>query len=119
MPTFAATRLSQFAEGVLTAMGLIDDEARLVAGCLVEANLRGVDSHGLLRLLQYADALERREVNPRPVVRVERVRPSAALVDAGGGYGFRPSQIAMDLAAELATTSGAGLVGVRNATTSG
>ncbi|MGI8563442.1 MAG: Ldh family oxidoreductase [Candidatus Dormibacter sp.] len=114
MPTFAATRLGQFAEGVLTAMGLIDDEARLVAGCLVEANLRGVDSHGLLRLLQYADAVERREVNPRPVVRVERVQPSAALVDAGGGYGFRPAQIAMDLAVELATTSGAGLVGVRN-----
>ncbi|MDQ6901329.1 MAG: Ldh family oxidoreductase [Candidatus Dormibacteraeota bacterium] len=114
MSTFAAEHLSQFAEGVLAAIGLVGDEARLMADCLVEANLRGVDSHGLLRLLQYADAVQRKQVNPRPEVRVERVRPSAALVDAGGGYGFRPAQIAMDLAVELASASGAGLVGVRN-----
>jgi L-2-hydroxycarboxylate dehydrogenase (NAD+) len=114
MTTFAAARLTDFAEGVLAAIGLAEDESRLVAACLVEANLRGIDSHGLLRLIQYASAIERNEVNPRPQVRVERLHPSAALVDAGGGYGFRPAQMAMDLAVELATASGVGLAGVRN-----
>jgi len=114
MTTFAAARLTDFAEGLLAAIGLARDESRVVAACLVEANLRGIDSHGVLRLIQYASAIERNEVNPRPQIRVDRSHPSAALVDAGGGYGFRPAQVAMDLAVELATASGVGLVGVRN-----
>lgn len=114
MAAFATAHLTDFAEGVLAGIGLADDESRLVAACLVEANLRGIDSHGLLRLIQYAGSVERNEVNPRPQVRVERSHHSAALVDAGGGYGFRPAQVAMDLAVELATASGVGLVGVRD-----
>jgi LDH2 family malate/lactate/ureidoglycolate dehydrogenase len=112
--TFSTTRLTLFAEGVLGALGLGPDDSRAAAACLVEANLRGVDSHGLLRLVQYADALEGEQVNRRPTVRVERQHPAAALVDADGGYGFRPAQIAMDVAVELAGVSGVGLVGVRN-----
>lgn len=114
MAALTAQRLTDFAEGVLAALGLAPDEAQVAAACLVEANLRGVDSHGLLRLVQYAGALGSDEVNPRPQVRVERLHTAAAVVDADGGYGFRPAQIAMDLAIELASASGVGLVGVRN-----
>jgi LDH2 family malate/lactate/ureidoglycolate dehydrogenase len=86
----------------------------VTAHCLVLANLRGVDSHGVLRLIQYADTVANGEVNPRPRTRVLSKRGVFGLVDAGGGYGFVPTIRAMDLALELAASKGMGFVGVRN-----
>ena len=86
----------------------------MAAECLVEANLRGVDSHGVLRLIQYAKSVRNGEVNPRPEVRVTSSGRAFALVDADGGYGFVPSQLAMRLACDLAVAHGVGIVGVRD-----
>lgn len=114
MPHVPEAQLRTFAGQVLEASGLEREEARVAAECLVAANLRGVDSHGVLRLIQYADSLSSGEVNPRPDVRVIERRGATALVDADHGYGFRPSQVAMDTAVEIARVSGIGLVGVRD-----
>jgi LDH2 family malate/lactate/ureidoglycolate dehydrogenase len=64
--------------------------------------------------MQYAETVERGEVNPRPRIRVLKRRGVFGLVDAGGGYGFVPTIRAMDLALELADSNGIGFVGVRN-----
>jgi len=88
--------------------------AAVAAHWIVNANLRGVDSHGVVRLLQYTDSLVRGEVNPRPDVTETRGDGPWALIDAGGGYGFGPAIRAAELAAELAAERGVGLVGVRN-----
>src|SRR6185503_14564461 len=47
-------------------------DARLVAETLVESNLRGVDSHGVVRLPHYAKRLRNGTVNPRPRISVQR-----------------------------------------------
>jgi LDH2 family malate/lactate/ureidoglycolate dehydrogenase len=109
-----AEALEAFAAAVLEAGGLASEEARLVANSLVQANLRGVDSHGVLRLIQYVRTLRAGAVNPRPAVRILQADAVTALVDADGGYGYRPSRLAMDLAVERARQHGVGLVGVRN-----
>ena len=114
MPLIAADDLRDFTRRVLVGIGLDDPGAEAAAGCLVEANLRGVDSHGVLRLLQYSQSIAAGEVNPRPAVEVTRSVGPTALVLAGGGYGFVPSRMAMDLAIELAGAHGIGLVGVRD-----
>lgn len=106
--------LRRFAERVLTAAGLAAEDVAPTAEGLVAASVRGVDSHGVFRLPQYADCLRRAEINPRPRVRVVQQRGATALVDADGGYGFRPSLMAVQLAVEIATSTGVGLVGVRN-----
>jgi LDH2 family malate/lactate/ureidoglycolate dehydrogenase len=105
--------LRTFAEQVLEALGLASVDARVTAELLVLANVRGVDSHGVARLLQYADSIAAGEINLRPNVRVVRRRGATALVDADGGYGFRPTVMAVDTALELARAFGVGLVGVR------
>jgi len=94
--------------------GLRDREAKGVASYLVEANLRGVEGHGVLRLLQYVRSLEGDEINTAPDVRVVRRSGATALVDADGGYGFEPARLAMTIAISLAETWGVGAVGVRN-----
>ncbi|MDR7448837.1 MAG: Ldh family oxidoreductase [Armatimonadota bacterium] len=106
--------LRRAATAILQAVDLEPEEASVIAGCLVEANLRGVDSHGVMRLRQYVDALQRAEVNTRPNVRVLRREGATALIDAAGGYGFRPMLMAADLGVALAGQYGIGTVGVRN-----
>lgn len=113
MPDVVEDELRGFAREVLGAAGLAPVDAGAAADGLVAANLRGVDSHGVLRLIQYADSLARGEVNPRPDVRVVERRRATALVDADGGYGFRPALLAMDTAVEIAGEAGIALVGVR------
>lgn len=109
-----ADALRSFGASVLAAAGMDLGEARVVARYLVEANLRGVDGHGVMRLLQYVDSIRGGGINLSPQVRVTRRDGATAMVDADGGYGFRPTQEAMDLAVELAEASGIGCVGVAN-----
>ena len=113
MPNATAAQLHDFAESVLLAAGLAPGHAAAAATGLVAANLRGVDSHGVLRLTQYVQSIESGEIERDPDVRVVQRRGSTALVDAGGGYGFAPAQLAIDTAVELAREHAIGLVGVR------
>lgn len=90
------------------------DDARDTAECLVHADLRAVGTHGVFRLMQYVDSIKAGEINLRPRVRMVHKAGATALVDADGGYGHRPTFIAMDAAVGLARKSGIGCVGVRN-----
>lgn len=114
MPTVAAVELESFARAVLTAIGLADDDAVVTAHHLVEANLHGVDTHGVMRLVQYAQSVSAHEVNPKPNVRVLTRQGCTALIDADGGYGFRPCVMGVDLAVELAREHAVGVVGIRD-----
>jgi LDH2 family malate/lactate/ureidoglycolate dehydrogenase len=113
VPTVSGTALRDFAIRALVAAGLSPSHASSVAEGLVEANLRGVDSHGAVRLPQYARSIRAGGIEPDPEIRVVARRGATALVDAGGGYGFAPAGLAADLAAELAAEHGIGLAGVR------
>ncbi len=103
-----------FATRVLRAIGMPDDDAALTADCLLAAELRGMPGHGILRLLQYADSVAAGDVRAAPDVRVLRRDGASALVDADGGYGYAPTMLACDLAAELAGEHGMAVVGVRD-----
>lgn len=109
----SAAEVESFATRVLEAAGLAPWHARSVAEGLALANLRGVDSHGLVRLPQYTASIQAGEIEPDPDVRVVLRRGATALVDAGGGYGYAPSRLAMDTAVEIARELGVGVVGVR------
>lgn len=113
MRSVQPARLQAFAAAVLEAAQMAAPDAAVTAELLVEANVRGVDSHGVLRLLQYADAFAAGDVNPCPDVREVQRRGATALVDADGGYGFRPTLLAVETAVALAREHGIGLVGVR------
>lgn len=109
-----AADLRAFATRVLRAIGMPDGDAVLTADCLVAAHERGMPGHGVLRLLQYADCIGRGEVRAAPDVRVVRRDGGGALVDADGGYGYAPTMLACEVAAELATEHAVAAVGVRN-----
>jgi ureidoglycolate dehydrogenase (NAD+) len=111
---FASQRLSSFTAACLEKLGLEDADARLVAETLVAANLRGVDSHGVVRLPHYATRLRNGTVKPRPNITARRTGPSAAVVEGDAGMGQLVAVRAMKEAIALARESGVGAVVARN-----
>jgi LDH2 family malate/lactate/ureidoglycolate dehydrogenase len=105
-----------FARRLLLAHGVPEHDAAIVAGCLVGADLRGVDTHGLCRLPGYLDRLRRALINPRPVLEPERVTPVAAALDGQNGFGFVVGTRAMGEAIAIARELGVGVVSARRST---
>jgi LDH2 family malate/lactate/ureidoglycolate dehydrogenase len=91
-------------------------DAAAVAQCLVSADLRGVDTHGLCRLPGYLDRLRRGLINPRPALEPKRVTPVAAALDGQDGFGFVVGTRAMQEAIAVAREYGIGAVSVRRST---
>ncbi len=86
MPHIDAATLTDFATRLLAAGGIAPDEAALVARSLVAANLRGHDSHGVMRIPYYLDQVAKREIVPGAKATV--LKEDHALVMLDGGWGF-------------------------------
>ncbi len=107
--------LRTFAESAFRAVGVSDADASTAANTLIEADLRGIDSHGVARLERfYVQPLEQGLVNARPQLRVMTETPSTARIDADRGLGIWVGARAMDLAIEKARAVGSGWVTVAN-----
>ncbi len=111
-----ASSLRDFSAAVFERLGLPQTHALTVADCLVKANLRGLDSHGVARIPIYAKRLRLGLVNPRPTLTVNQVAQSAASLDGEDGMGMVVGTKAMEAAIALARNTGVGLVGVHRST---
>ena len=110
---YPAGGLHTFAVRVLERAGARPEDARLVADGLVAADLRGVHTHGVLRLGIYVTRLEHGSFRSDATMAVVQDRGPVVLVDAGHGLGIAMAMRAMDLAIERARRHGVGVVGVR------
>lgn len=111
---FGYQDLLDFSCGALERLEVPPGDARQVAECLLLAELRGVDSHGLVRLPVYTRRIQAKVVKARPVITVESRYAAVALVDGDNGLGPVVGCRAMDAALDLAERCGAGFVGVRH-----
>jgi L-2-hydroxycarboxylate dehydrogenase (NAD+) len=100
--------------GIFTGHGLAEGDAARVAECLLEADLRGIASHGVSRIPIYTRRLRLKLVNPKPELRVISLAPATAHVDGGNGMGFVTATRAMSEAIERAQTFGIGLAMAAN-----
>ncbi len=99
--------------------GMPDDDVIRFTDGLVEADLRGHWSHGVVRVPPYVRALAAGVVNPTPHVETLREFGATALLDGDNGHGVVIGQIAADRAVGLARQHGAGIVAVRNSNHTG
>lgn len=116
-PRYAAEDLRIFTARVFAHYGVPPDDAALGAEVLIDADLAGIESHGIAHLPWhpgYAPGLQRGIVAPRPDVTVVRDSPVAATWDAGGGVGVIVATKAMRACIEKAEAAGIGMVAVRN-----
>ena len=108
-----AARLAEFVTRAFVAAGLPEAKAQTVARYMVEADLRGSDTHGVIRLPLYVRRLRAGGINANPNIRVISERPSVALLDGDNGMGHLVMHCAALLAIEKAKETGIGWVGAR------
>jgi LDH2 family malate/lactate/ureidoglycolate dehydrogenase len=108
-----ADRIAAFIARSFSAAGVPDEDAQTLAGLMVEADLRGSDTHGVIRLPLYIRRLRAGGINPTPNIRVVKERASTALIDGDNGMGHLVMHRAAKLAIEKAKTNGIGWVGAR------
>ena len=113
---FSAEALRALTASIFEAHDVPRPDAERVAECLVNADLRGVSSHGVARIPIYTDRLRRGLVNPRPNLVVERSMTVGARVDADNALGFVSGTRAMGEAVTIAREHGVGIVFVRRST---
>ncbi|KAA9333739.1 Ldh family oxidoreductase [Adhaeribacter soli] len=111
---FSYNQLFNFTESVFLSMGCPEEDARLATEALLAADLRGVDSHGIARLIGYVRLWDAGRVNPKPEVRIIHETPSTATVDGDSGLGLVVAPKAMDIAIQKAQVAGSGWISVKN-----
>jgi LDH2 family malate/lactate/ureidoglycolate dehydrogenase len=106
--------LVRFATDALTARGVPSADAVLTARSLVQADQRGIYSHGLLRLPLYCEALRLGGINPLPDLKFSKDQGSVAVLDADAALGQVAMQAAVNRVIEVGRVQGIAAVAVHN-----
>ena len=110
-------KLTRFVQAAFEKLGVPAADAQIAAETLVAADLRGVDTHGVIRFSPhawYVKWLSEGSMTAKPNIRVISETPSTALLDGDRGMGMVIGHRAMELAIDKAQSCGIGMVGVRN-----
>ncbi len=109
-----SAELTRFVRESMQCTGVPDEDAAVVADCLVAANLAGVDTHGVVRLAHYVERLKNRTITTCPRMVFERRRAALGILDGDHGLGHVVATRAADEVAAMAGQAGTASVLVRN-----
>ncbi|MCP5092971.1 MAG: Ldh family oxidoreductase [Gammaproteobacteria bacterium] len=110
----SAKSLEIFVSQVFQKAGCNESGATDMAQCLVQTNLWGIDSHGVLRVAKYLDRLRSGGMNPTPGIRTLQGGDGLEVLDADNGSGYIAGRAAMTRAIELAKKQNIAAVGIIN-----
>lgn len=114
MPIVEAETLRRIGHQLFEAAGCDPADARVVTHHLVESNLFGHDSHGVIRYPEYMDAIRTGRFQAKAQPRVVRDHPSCAVVDAAGALGQVGAAFATRVAMDKASRHGVAAISLRN-----
>ena len=104
----------KYLETVFDKLGFSQQDGQLLADTLVDADLRGISSHGIQRLAWYQQMIKDGTIVPTKQPKVVRELPGSVLVDANQNMGQIAANLAMDKVIEKAKKVGVGIAVVRN-----
>ncbi|RBA11025.1 alcohol dehydrogenase [Fusarium proliferatum] len=110
----AASEARRFVEDVLKGNGIPSENASIIARCLVAADLRGVDTHGMNRIPSYMERLRQGVLNASAQPILTQVTPAVAQVDGQNGFGFVAAHKGMAAAIESAKVFGIGMASIKH-----
>ena len=111
--------LSAFVAAIFEAVGLSKEHAAEWARMLVWANLRGTDSHGIIRIPRYIDLVKAKSINAAPNIRIEKKDGAAVVLEADRAPSAVAMSRAMAEAMECAHKVHVGLCAARHVTHTG
>ncbi len=114
MPIVDAGTLETTTRDIFAALGVPRDDAAWIATLLVRANLRGHDSHGVIRIPQYVASVKAGDTAVTPAITVPIDTPTLAVVDGGRGFGQIVARRGITLAIDKARAQGLAAVALRN-----
>jgi LDH2 family malate/lactate/ureidoglycolate dehydrogenase len=112
MPTQSPAQLTDLTRRIFEAAGASPANAEQVARSLVDANLVGHDSHGVIRIPQYISAIRNGEVVPAAEPSIVRETAATALIDGHWTFGQVSAAFATDIAVAKAKAEGVSMVGI-------
>jgi L-2-hydroxycarboxylate dehydrogenase (NAD+) len=112
-PRVPADRLRIFISHAFEAAGVPASDAGVLAELITEADLRGTDTHGVVRLPLYVRRIKAGGINARPNIRIVREQASTALLDGDNAMGHLVMRFAAGVAIDKARQTGVGWVGAR------
>jgi LDH2 family malate/lactate/ureidoglycolate dehydrogenase len=111
---YTVDELNDFSVDLLTKVGLNRENAQVIAGSLIFADLRNVSSHGIIRLSTYLDRIGNGIINVQPDMKFVSEKGATCLLDAKNGLGQLAGHMAMQKAIHLAKEFGISMVTVKN-----
>ena len=116
MPTIDHMVLRDYGYAIFQAAGIPEDQARILTDHLVEANLMGHDSHGVMHINGYVRQIRAGNMHPVGNHKIVRETPVSLVIDANRSIGIVLAYRAMEMAVERAKTHTLGAVAVHRAT---
>ncbi len=111
---YDAQKIKNLTRLIFTANGIPEADAETIAEGLILSDLRGVYSHGVVRVPMYCERLRHNLVNRMPKPTLKKTSIASLLMDGDNGMGFVVGKQAMAEAINLANDTGVALVGVKN-----
>jgi uncharacterized oxidoreductase len=115
MPNFSVDELTRITADIFAAAGAPRDHAETVAVALVGANAAGHDSHGVIRIPQYLDWVNKGDLDPAATMSIERETPILAVANGNWGFGQIVGVQAMEVGIDKVRVSGLASVALKNA----
>jgi uncharacterized oxidoreductase len=114
MLTVAAARLAGLVAAIMQGAGCSPDEAKTIARRLVDSNLVGHDSHGVLRVAKYLEWIRDGTLRPNTLPTVVFDSATIAIVDGKRGFGQVIGEFAAKLGIAKARATGIAMIGLKN-----
>jgi L-2-hydroxycarboxylate dehydrogenase (NAD+) len=106
--------LFDFTRNVFVKMGCSNSDSEKIADVFIAAELRGLPSHGMIRIKDYFQLWKANRINVKPDIRIVHETPSTAVVDGDRAVGMVAAARSMEVAIEKALRVGTGWVSTRN-----
>ncbi len=106
--------LEDFTATIFEKMGCSPADARITAKVFASAELRGLPSHGMIRLKDYFELWKANRINTKPDIKIVHETPSTAVVDGDNAVGMVAAARSMEIAIAKAKQCGTGWVSTRN-----
>ncbi|KAE9976274.1 hypothetical protein BLS_002148 [Venturia inaequalis] len=109
-----ARAAQNFVEEVLMGNGVSQANAAIIANCLVQADLRGIDTHGINRIPSYMARIHQGVLDAKATPYLNQITPVVAQVDGRNGFGFLAAHLGMESACNMANEFGIGMVSIKH-----
>ena len=114
MKNVSAAALTEYVAAIMAGGGSRDEEARTIARRLVDSNLVGHDSHGVLRVPKYLEWVREGWLRPNQAPTVAFDSAALAIVDGNRGFGQVVGEYATKMGIAKAAATGIAMIGLRN-----